>query len=77
MDLENNVAFHGGYLRVQMTAEGKSTDLWQLILQGEVAGYLDTDGKAVALPEVYEMRLMDGVVWPSIADGDADTALAG
>ena len=55
-----------GYFRVEVRIGARVTQLWQAVKQGEVVGYFDAEAAAFALPEVYEMRVIDSCLTATI-----------
>ena len=57
------------YIKMIVTIDGKETTLWQKtdivevqIVTQQLVSYVDAAGQPVSLPEVYEMRAVDGMV---------------
>ncbi|MFC3180441.1 hypothetical protein [Cypionkella sinensis] len=56
------------FIAMTLEVDGVKTPIWQkvefgatVVVMGQVVSYVDAAGNSVALPETYEMAVIDGV----------------
>lgn len=65
MDDETTAEGPSGYIRVRLIVGQYKHDLWQVVQQGGVLGYLDSKGAIFEVPQVHEMTVLDPDLQPN------------